>query len=453
MGAAVLEPGQRGARTSPGAQSLSHPFAAMLGALPGMPGMPGLPGQAPAQSQARPTHLPRLPHFTDRRDPPPTGPWLPALGLARQPHRAPTLPWQTGAGEEQRFQRIRRRSLLAALLLGAALPFLPQPEPPAPVPAPALAVPAPTARLLLPVPPARPVQPVQPAAPRPPLPPPPESQPAPVTAAAPRPVSPAPVAVTTPKTPAAAVAEARQPLPDRAPGEALAAARRTASGVGLLAMKDELAQLSSAPVATQFQQDIRPGPGVGSGTGAGVGAGTEAGLPARSLITAAAGRGSGGLGNSAAASRDTGGGGLAGRASTLVAGVAGGGGGGGSGEGTPGSGTARPGISAGGSLQAGGSGLASRSIEDIKLVFERHKGAIYALYHRALRDDPTLQGKLVLELKIAPSGAVTGLRVVSSELQAPELEAKLLARIRSFDFGARDVAPMLVSWPVDFLPS
>jgi TonB family protein len=70
-----------------------------------------------------------------------------------------------------------------------------------------------------------------------------------------------------------------------------------------------------------------------------------------------------------------------------------------------------------------------------------------------LREDPSLQGKVVLELKIAPSGTVTECRVVSSELKASELESKLLARIHQFDFGSKDVELMVVSWPVDFLPS
>ena len=60
---------------------------------------------------------------------------------------------------------------------------------------------------------------------------------------------------------------------------------------------------------------------------------------------------------------------------------------------------------------------------------------------------------MVLELKIAPGGSVTDLRIVSSELRAEELEKKLLARIRQFDFGAKDVDVMVVTWPVDFLPS
>ena len=70
-----------------------------------------------------------------------------------------------------------------------------------------------------------------------------------------------------------------------------------------------------------------------------------------------------------------------------------------------------------------------------------------------MREEPSLQGRVVLELKIAPSGQVTDLRIVSSELRAGELESKLLARIRQFDFGAKDVDVMTVTWPVDFLPS
>ena len=163
--------------------------------------------------------------------------------------------------------------------------------------------------------------------------------------------------------------------------------------------------------------------------------------------------------NAAADSGDTGGGGLAGGATTLVEGVAGGGGGGGAGGGGragrgDGNGVGNGGGGgAGGSLQRGGSGKASRSIEEIKLVFERNKGAIYAIYNRALREDPALQGKVVLELKIAPSGEVLDVRIASSELHAAELEGKLLARIRQFDFGSKDVEQIVVTWPVDFLPS
>lgn len=258
----------------------------------------------------------------------------------------------------------------------------------------------------------------------------------------------------------ALVPEARVPLPNKPPGE-IDAARRKAAGVGLLAMSNDLAQLHGAPVAVQIAP-VKPGKGVGTGEGVGVGAGNEAGVPVRALITSNATGGSGGI-NTAGYSKNTGGGGLAGRSTTLVEGVVGGGGGGGAGGGGArglgdgnGSGAGGSGLNqktAGGQLQKGGSGKASRSIEEIKLVFERNKGAIYAIYNRALREEPGLQGKIVLELKIAPAGNVVDCRIISSELKAPELEAKLLARIRQFDFGAKDVDQIIVTWPVDFLPS
>ena len=254
--------------------------------------------------------------------------------------------------------------------------------------------------------------------------------------------------------PKVAIVEARRPEANKPPGEKLENARARASGVGLLAMKNELAEMHAAPAAVQMNKDIKPGPGVGSGVGPGVGSGVGPGVPTRSLITSNATGGSGGI-NTAAYSRDTGGGGLAGRSTTLVEGVAGGRGGGGPGGTTQG-GVGRGGAGgsgAGGTLQRGGSGKASRSIEEIKLVFERNKGAIYAIYNRALREEPSLQGRVVLELKIAPEGQVVDLRVVSSELKAADLERKLLARIKQFDFGAKDVDAITVTWPVDFLPS
>lgn len=373
---------------------------------------------------------------------------LAALEQLQRMKAAAMLPWAVSAADERRFRRILRGLFAVVLLLAVALPFVPLRAPERNA---APALPPPMARLLL----------ERPAAPPPPAPPP-AAEAAPERAQAEVPKKPAEAAPTPPTPPkkAAPVPEARRPVEGKPPGEvALENARRKASGVGLLAMKNELAELSGAPAAVQLRQDIKPGPGVGTGVGPGVGAGSEAGLPVRALITSNATTGSGGI-NTAAYSRDTGGGGLAGRATTLVEGVAGGGGGGGPGGGGArdgkGSGSAvggSGGSGKGGTLTKGSSGKATRSIEDIKLVFERNKGAIYALYNRALRDDPALQGKVVLELKIAPSGAVEGLRIVSSELKAEELEKKLLARIRQFDFGAKDVDAIVVTWPVDFLPS
>ena len=369
------------------------------------------------------------------------------MSAAAVSFRAPMLPWSVAADDEARFRRIVKRVLVACLLFGIVLPWLPvmkvDREQPQELP-PRLAKLLVEHELLLLPPPA----PAAKQADRPP-----ESQVVPAA----KPEAPKPEARKPEPAKAAALPEARTPQPGKPPGEVLEAARRKAAGVGLLAMKEELAQLQGAPVAVQLKQDIKAGPGVGTGVGVGVGAGSEAGIPVRALITANAGQGSGGI-NTAGYSRNTGGGGLAGRATTLVEGSIGGGGGGGPGGGLgvggkgdgAGSGT---GAGRGGTLQRGGSGKASRSIEEIKLVFERNKGAIYAIYNRALRDDPALQGKVVLELKIAPSGDVVDCRIASSDLKTPELERKLLARIRQFDFGAKDVEQMVVSWPVDFLPS
>jgi periplasmic protein TonB len=349
--------------------------------------------------------------------------------------RAQVLPWAPAAEDDARFRRVLHRVLAVIALLCLAILFVPPPKVDRSQPQ---ELPPRLAKLLLEkeTPPPPPAVVKQERAKEP--------KPEPSTNK-PDPAKPEP-----PK--AATVPEARKPVPNKPPGE-IEGARRKAAGVGLLAMKDELAEIRGAPLAVQLKTDIKQGPGVGTGVGVGVGAGTEAGLPARALITSNATGGSGGI-NTAAYSRNTGGGGLAGRATTLVEGAAGGGGGGGHGgggvRGGKGDGT---GTGAGGTLQRGTSGKASRSIEEIKLVFERNKGAIYAIYNRALRDDPTLQGKVVVSLTIAPSGGVVDIRIVSSELKATELEGKLLARIRQFDFGAKEVDQMVVTWPVDFLPS
>lgn len=358
--------------------------------------------------------------------------------------RGPVLPWSLVIEDEARFKRILRVVLAACVVICLVLLLMPRPVENRAVPA---ELPPRLAKLVLenkplPPPPKAPEQKVAMA----------EKVPPKAEQAKPEAKPPKPEPAHTSAVPAA-----RNPVPGKPPGENLESARRKAAGVGLLAMKQELAQLAAPPTAVQLNQNIKPGKGIGAGTGVGVGAGTDPGIPTRALITSNATGGSGGI-NTAAYSRDTGGGGLAGRGTTLVEGTIGGGGGGGPGGGLgvggrgngAGNGT---GGAAGGTLTKGGSGKASRSIEEIKLVFERNKGAIYAIYNRALRDEPSLQGKVVLKLVIAPSGQVTDLRVVSSELHDSELERKLLARIRQFDFGAKDVATLEISWPVDFLPS
>ena len=80
-------------------------------------------------------------------------------------------------------------------------------------------------------------------------------------------------------------------------------------------------------------------------------------------------------------------------------------------------------------------------------------GRIYSLYARALRDNAELQGKLVLEFTIAPSGEVTMCRVVSSELKDPDLERKIISLVRLFRFDPKDVDTITTTKPIDFFPA
>jgi hypothetical protein len=38
-------------------------------------------------------------------------------------------------------------------------------------------------------------------------------------------------------------------------------------------------------------------------------------------------------------------------------------------------------------------------------------------------------------------------------MNAPNLVQQVLERVRTFDFGAKDVAPITISYPIDFLPA
>ncbi len=353
--------------------------------------------------------------------------------------RTSVLPWALSNEDEDRFRKLFTVIVSLILVFGIALRFITLPEPERAAPT---ALPPPIAKLLLdkPVPPPPVAQKVEP----------PKPNPADKREAAPLPTKPVPK-----ERP---VVEARQPIPGKPPGENIDAARNKAAGVGLLAaLKDQPPELHGAPMAVQLNQDIKKGPGVGTGTGVGVGAGKERGLPDRNMITSNATGSSGGI-NTASYSHDTGGGGLAGRSTTLVAGVAGGGGGGGPGLGGAITGTGGHGLGAGtgkagGSLHKDSSGKASRSLEEVRLVLERNKPALYAIYNKAIREDPTLQGRVVVELTIAPTGAVTACHFVSSELKSPELEQKLLARFSLLSFGSEDVETLITKQSIDFLPS
>ncbi len=108
---------------------------------------------------------------------------------------------------------------------------------------------------------------------------------------------------------------------------------------------------------------------------------------------------------------------------------------------------------AAGSSQGKSKGQTVRSEEDVAYVMDKHKSMLHAIYRRALRKNPGLRGKIVLEITILPSGKVSKVRIKSSELKDASLEASLLARIRQFDFGSGATKSLTVTIPVEFLPS
>lgn len=305
-------------------------------------------------------------------------------------YRIYDLQWTPDAEQEARFRRTLRNTLAILLLLSLLIPWLPMPErSPEDIPE----IPQRFARLLL----ERKV-----------LPPPP---PPPVVRNEPEPVS-EQMAREQPKP----VEAPPKVVPDR-----VEKVRERASKAGLLPFAEALADLRSneAVASVISNSQLSQGSGIAKRT-------------QRAVITSKVAGGSDGI-RTSGFSRDTGGGGLNGRDTTTVVSTigVGGGGGGGSGRG----------------------GAAGRSLEEIEMVFDRNKGAIFALYNRALRKDPALQGKLVLRLTISPDGQVTFCEVVSSELGDAELERKLVMRVKMFRFDAKDVAPFTATKPIDFFPA
>lgn len=110
-------------------------------------------------------------------------------------------------------------------------------------------------------------------------------------------------------------------------------------------------------------------------------------------------------------------------------------------------------IGGGGGGGGGDRIVRGRTLEEIQLVFDRTKGAFYTMYVREQRQNPNMVGKLVVRMTIAPSGAVTRCSVVSSELNNPEFEKKVVARVLLMDFGAKDVGDFTIDYPILFFPS
>jgi hypothetical protein len=202
---------------------------------------------------------------------------------------------------------------------------------------------------------------------------------------------------------------------------------------GILAFKDQFASLAQDKNAQRLGTDAR------------YSAADEVGQSSsHSVLTTNIPGSSGGI-DAGSLSRNVGGGG--------------GRGGGGGGMGGPGLQVVRAtssiaGIGGGDRPKAHNGPGASRTDEEIQIVFDRYKSAFYRDYNRELRRNPTLQGKMVLRLTIEPDGAVSMCQMQSTDMEAPDLVAQVVNRVKTINFGAKDgVQAVTIVYPIDFLPA
>ncbi|MEE4244823.1 MAG: AgmX/PglI C-terminal domain-containing protein [Kangiellaceae bacterium] len=93
-----------------------------------------------------------------------------------------------------------------------------------------------------------------------------------------------------------------------------------------------------------------------------------------------------------------------------------------------------------------------RTSENIQLVFGKNQDAIFRAYNRALRSNPSLRGEVVFRLVIQPSGKVSKVTIVSSELNDPKLERRLISSIKRLNFGKMNVEVWEDNYPIIFAP-
>ena len=97
-------------------------------------------------------------------------------------------------------------------------------------------------------------------------------------------------------------------------------------------------------------------------------------------------------------------------------------------------------------------GIGKRTQEDIRRVFDQNGARLFSAYNRALKDDPSMEGVVRLQLTIDPSGKVTACEIASSQLNNPELESKIVALVKGLNFGADEVEVWNGKYPLNFYP-
>ena len=342
--------------------------------------------------------------------------WIVERDISPVPARVQVMAWARGGEDDRRLRKALAGALAASLLAGAVLPMIDLPLPARFQPA---DVPKRLAQLVR------------------------EEQ---VKLVPPR-VAEEPAPAETPPDPAKPEPVPDKPKPDErqrqapkdAPSYAAAtpgAQQKKVEKAGILAFRDKFAGLARDDVAPRLGADARFSD-----------ADDASSEPTtRSMLTTNAPGSSGGI-RLASLSRNVGGGGNGG----------GGGGGGGQLHGVQ-VGQVASSIGGGGGgtsdrpLAGDGRGLA-RTDEEIQIVFDRYKAALYRLYNRELRRDPTLRGQMVLRLTIEPDGSVSLCELQHSDMNAPDLSAQVVARVQSINFGAKEVEAMTIVYPIDFLPA
>lgn len=335
------------------------------------------------------------------------------------------MPWNRSAADERRFRIISTIFVIVALLLGITLNLIHVPPPAVREEA---VVPPHLAQVIMERKQIE-IPKVEPPPAPPELPKLEEKKPEPEAPA--KKEAPKPEAKPEPQQappPAAAPAVAEKPVSSQARIEA---ARQKAAQSGVLAMSDMLADLREAAPATTSSAN-KPAQEL-------ITSGQKESAKATSILVGKASKGSGGI-DTSKFSRTTGGGADLGSrqvasVSSDIANL----------EASGGSGTT--------SNKAKSERSSGRSEDEITRIMQANYNAIYAIYQRALRSNPLLQGKVVFKIDIDPSGAVTECTIVSSELHDDELDHKLALKIKRINFGAKDVAPTSVNYPIEFLPS
>jgi hypothetical protein len=302
----------------------------------------------------------------------------------------PVMPWSRGGEDDRLFRKSLTASLSLALLLALVVPMI---DLPVPDPWEVIEVPERLTRLIKEETPPPPVQQQLP----------PEEK----LADAPE------------EEPVLAEKSTPEPTPEPKP-------EQSAGSKGILAFREKFSDLADAKPAARLGAQARIDR---SGEAA-------IGRQGRSLVATQAPGTSGGI-QLASLSRDSvgGGGGTlegveVGRATSSIGGIAG---------------ADRP--------LSGGPGL-GRTDEEIQIVFDRRKAALYRLYNRELRRDPTLKGQIVLRITIEPDGSVSLCEVQASDMDAPALSAQVVGRVKTFDFGAKEgISAITILYPIDFLPA